>query len=181
MSFLIAGSVIGGIILYNNSDDLMIETLRMYTNIQEYFQKKKGFLQEKQQDSFDINDTKINKYVCNNKEFYTLNSQTKPSQDLLTEYSLQLNPILSITLKINNNNYEVPIISQFLFIDRKIELNENTNEIWIQIVKHFQNLEIIYDKKDAISWEILNTDFETINGKNIKLYFDSNKFIMSKN
>ena len=100
---------------------------------------------------------------------------------MLTEYSLQLNPILSITLKINNNNYEVPIISQFLFIDRKIELNENTNEIWIQIVKHFQNLEIIYDKKDAISWEILNTDFETINGKNIKLYFDSNKFIMSKN
>ena len=42
MSFLIAGSVIGGIILYNNSDDLM-ETLRLYTNIQEYFKKKRVF------------------------------------------------------------------------------------------------------------------------------------------
>ena len=180
MSLIIAGSIVGGIILYNNSDDIMIETLRMYTNIQEYFNKK-GFFKQNQQDTFNIGKNKINKYISNNKEFYTLNNNNKPSENMLNEYSLQLNPILSISLKINNSNYEVTIIPQFLFIDKNIELNQNTNEMWIQIIKYFQNIEIIYDKNDDISWEILDSEFNTINGKNITLSFNDQQLKMIKN
>ena len=125
MSLLIAGSVIGGIVLYNNSDDIMLETLRIYTNIQEYLNKN-GFLKQKQQDTFEINKNKINKYVCNDKEFYTINNQTKPSQNMLNEYSLQLNPILSVTLKINNSNYEVInnifCFSSWIYVFSRVEL-----------------------------------------------------------
>ena len=46
MSFLINGSVVGGIILYNNSEDIMIETLRMYTTFINF--SKKGFLRKQQ-------------------------------------------------------------------------------------------------------------------------------------
>lgn len=179
MSLIIAGGIFGSILIYQNSDYIILNSLKAYSYIQNQYEKI-SFLEEKNDnpEKININNKTLFIYKNNNKEFYSWSNNIK--DDTLISISELINPIMDITLKINNEIINFDIISKFIYLD-EIHLNRNTLEnIWIPLLNKIKNKNVNLNKKDKISWEILDTDFNTYNGEDIILKF-KNKLIVINN
>ena len=182
MTLLLVGSVVGGLILYNNHDDILINSLKLYTKIHTYFNKSEN---NKKINSTDIKigDQTIKSYNINNKIFYRIVKDTndlEPTDDKLKNLSIKMDPILSLSLNINETtSIDMSCISQFLFLEQIIELNKHNVKFWIDVNNKLKNKDIILNKTDTIKWNILDTNFnETYNSDLCLKYEDNNLIIL---
>lgn len=175
MAFLLAGTVIGSLVIYNNSEYLVINGLKAYTVVQEYLNTFNFY--ENNDDNTISNNLLIKQYPYKNKIFYRIKTDNKddPDEKILEKFSLLMNPILNINLCVNNKkNYEVTKISDFLFLEKEIELSPKTNKLWIDICNILLNHNICYDDEDTITWEIMDNNLNVVNGDNITLKYEEN-------
>ena len=155
MALIVTGTVVGGLILYNNQDEILINSLRLYTNIQSYFSPI-NIKNETNLNEIIIDNQKIKQYIKNNKTYYRViksHNDIEPTQEELNILFDKINPILSINIKINDELLDMYIISQF------------------------SSKKIYYNKNDNFYWYVLDTNFnETIN-EDILLRYDNELLI----
>lgn len=173
MALILAGTVIGGIVIYNNSDYFVFNGLRAYTLVQDYFNK---FKPEESNEDIVKDDIIIKQYHYKNKIFYKLKSENyeEPSEQALEKHSLAMNPILNINLSINDKNYEVTKISDFLFLEKEICLNPESNKKWIEIINIILGTNIIFNEDDKIVWEIMDNGLNVNTGVNLLIKYKDN-------
>lgn len=173
MALIFAGTVISGLVIYNNSDYFVLNGLRAFTLVQDYFNK---FNIESNGDDIVKDDIIIKQFHHKNKIFYKLKGSNyeEPNKDILEKYSLTMNPILNINLRIHDTNYEVTKISDFLFLEKEINLNPNTNKQWIEIINSIIGKNIIFNEDDKLIWEIMDNGLNVVEGSNLTIKYDNN-------
>ena len=178
MSIVIAGGIFGGILVYQNSEYFILNGLKVFSYLQHKYENMVIFENklDNNPEKIKINNKTLYIYKRNNKEFYSWENNIQ--DQIINEKSVYINPIMDITLKINNEIINCDIINKFIHLNTII-LNKNTLEtIWIPLINKLQNKDIKFCNKYSVNWEVLDTDFRTFNGESLKLIFENNKLIV---